>query len=600
MSAPRQSQAAVRLNNGQVLVAGSDSFDRSSDLYNPETGVFTPTGSLNVGRCYGCASTLLPDGTVLVAGGWNGGPVLASAELYNPATGAFGFSQGSMTTGRLGPSATVLRNGKVLIAFGHDGSNAIGSAELYDPSTQTFTLTGPPMAARLPSSAMLQDGRVLFAGGQAPGGSFLASAEIYDPQTEAFSFTGSLNAPRHGADATTLLDGRVLLSGGLSDNQTVTSTAEIYSPITGSFAPTGAMTTPRNGHAAVLLADGKVLVLGGTDATGHVLASAELFDPNSGTFTPTASLTTARSSPSATVLADGRILVAGGNAQGGALLGSAELYDCVTTITPVLTWSPAPLAYGTPLGTAQLDATSTTAGTFSYDPPAGTMLPAGPRMLTTFFTPTDTSHFGPATTSVLLTVSPAPLTIKAKDAAVMAGAPLPAFAVNYATFVGSDGPSALSGTLTFATAASSASAPGTYPVTPAGVTSTNYAITFSPGTLTISYGVSVLFDQTKAVKSGATLPIKIQLVDANGSDLSASAVTVSAVSITQVSTSASADVVDAGAANPDSDFRFDVTLGPTGGYIFNLKTTGLATGTYALSFSAGSDPTQHQIVFQVR
>ena len=51
-----------------------------------------------------------------------------------------------------------------------------------------------------------------------------------------------------------------------------------------------------------------------------------------------------------------------------------------------------------------------------------------------------------------------------------------------------------------------------------------------------------------------------------------------------------ASVVDAGNANPDYTFRYDTGLGGAGGgYIFNLKTKGLASGQYVLSFYAGSD-----------
>ena len=52
--------------------------------------------------------------------------------------------------------------------------------------------------------------------------------------------------------------------------------------------------------------------------------------------------------------------------------------------------------------------------------------------------------------------------------------------------------------------------------------------------------------------------------------------------------------------NPDLNFRFDPTLGTTGGYIFNLSTRGLGTGTYALSFIASGDPTTHTAMFQVK
>ena len=56
----------------------------------------------------------------------------------------------------------------------------------------------------------------------------------------------------------------------------------------------------------------------------------------------------------------------------------------------------------------------------------------------------------------------------------------------------------------------------------------------------------------------------------------------------------------AGNANPDSNFRFYPALGGTGGYIFNLKTTGLATGSYKLFFTLTGDPTVHDLPFVVR
>lgn len=56
-----------------------------------------------------------------------------------------------------------------------------------------------------------------------------------------------------------------------------------------------------------------------------------------------------------------------------------------------------------------------------------------------------------------------------------------------------------------------------------------------------------------------------------------------------------------GNANPDNNFRYDSTLGPTGGYIYNLSTKGLSTGTYALTFSVSGDPVpRHQVLFQVK
>jgi hypothetical protein len=114
-------------------------------------------------------------------------------------------------------------------------------------------------------------------------------------------------------------------------------------------------------------------------------------------------------------------------------------------------------------------------------------------------------------------------------------------------------------------------------------------------TLSVSFNICLLYDPTKAVKSGATYPIKIQLCDINGSNVSSADIVVQAMNVEQVSTSTSGDVITAGSSNADNNFRFD-----NGSYIFNLKTTGLATGTYKLYFTAGDDPVQHSVEFQVK
>lgn len=119
-------------------------------------------------------------------------------------------------------------------------------------------------------------------------------------------------------------------------------------------------------------------------------------------------------------------------------------------------------------------------------------------------------------------------------------------------------------------------------------------------TYLVSYGVCLLFDPGKAVNSGATLPIKLQLCDANHADVSSPEIILSALGVVQVSTSITGAPIDPGNANPDSNFRFDASLGATGGYIFNLSTKGLTTGTYNLTFKAGNDETVHSVSFQVK
>jgi hypothetical protein len=131
MSAPRLGHTATLLPNGKVLIAGGarDSspngdhpFVASAELYDPSSGTFTATVSMATSRV-GHTATLLPNGNVLIAGGardrspdGNYLPV-ASAELYDPSSGTF-TPTGSMATSRVGHTATLLPNGTVLIAGG--------------------------------------------------------------------------------------------------------------------------------------------------------------------------------------------------------------------------------------------------------------------------------------------------------------------------------------------------------------------------------------------------------------------------------------------------------------------------------------------------
>jgi hypothetical protein len=84
----------------------------------------------------------------------------------------------------------------------------------------------------------------------------------------------------------------------------------------------------------------------------------------------------------------------------------------INMANPTVVWAtPAAINYGTPLGAAQLNATSSVAGTFSYTPAPGTILKAGPQALSTTFTPTDATDYSTATISASLTVDPAAPTI---------------------------------------------------------------------------------------------------------------------------------------------------------------------------------------------
>lgn len=114
--------------------------------------------------------------------------------------------------------------------------------------------------------------------------------------------------------------------------------------------------------------------------------------------------------------------------------------------------------------------------------------------------------------------------------------------------------------------------------------------------------IKTLFDQTKAYKSGSTIPVKLQLLSASNGNISSSGTALVARDLRLMSGNTTAPVADSGNSNPDYTFRYDSTLGGTGGgYIFNLSTKGLASGQYVLSFYVGGDRSFFYTVrFEVR
>ncbi len=98
----------------------------------------------------------------------------------------------------------------------------------------------------------------------------------------------------------------------------------------------------------------------------------------------------------------------------------------VNQATPVLAWAtPASVAYGTLLSSAQLNATASVPGSFVYTPAAGSLPTAGIDTLSVIFTPTDTANYTTATKSVQLTVNQAtPVITWANPAVIVYGTSL--------------------------------------------------------------------------------------------------------------------------------------------------------------------------------
>ncbi|MGZ3422617.1 MAG: kelch repeat-containing protein [Polyangiales bacterium] len=361
----------------------------------------TGTSSCCASRCVAADSCSFYVGTVSPAGGWqNGGDwVTLSGD---------GFAAGMKVFIGEGRAAVLVLDSKTARIQTPPGP--LGATDVrVQLAGKTATLTGAfsyasgdlagpweqkPMSVvrgEDPGVAVMQDGRVLVAGGTKVPDSLadgLDSAEIYTRMTD--KVTGAKNtmsSARWQNSAVTLLDGKVLVVGGACDSDgggckpgSDPKVADLFDPKTDSFAPTKSpMTTARLYTHAVLMVDGRVFISSANDPSieiydpkadsftkldhavkhvfgfalrlrdGRVLFGAgdggvtdtELFDPDTNTFVAAGKLTQGRSKLTAHALPDGRAIVIGGSSKSaGAIndpLDSIELFDPKTN-----TWSTAP------------------------------------------------------------------------------------------------------------------------------------------------------------------------------------------------------------------------------------------------------------------
>lgn len=208
-----------------------------------------------------------------------------------------------------------------------------------------------------------------------------------------------------------------------------------------------------------------------------------------------------------------------------------------------------------------------------------------------------------------LTINKAPLTVTADNTLKILAAANPAFTASYSGFVLGQDPSVLNGTLVFTTPATVSSDVGTYPVTPGGLTSRNYAITYVDGKLTVAYNILLLVDndhndrvvsispQLCDTNNICVLPadednIRLELVDAQGRNVSSASIVLHAQSLSLVAGTTQVPVASR------SDFEFHPRERHTPQYRYEAED--IADGTYILQFTAGADPVSHAVRFQLR
>lgn len=332
MNVARDGHTATMLTNSEVLVAGglnnTSGFLASSEVYNPATGKWTLEGNLSIAR-YDHNAVLLNTGKVLVAGGLDpngccGAPPLSSAELFDPATGQW-TETGSMNEARENFVLVALKNGEVLAAGGGTYPG-LSTAELYSPTTGEWAPTGNTNEGLQTSGAVLLPNGDVFAVGNheiysttmgtwsnapAPLPSNFGTVNFYPLLLNGQVWDGTNNelfnpsAPQWttfgappcqcGGGGALLSNGQVLVAGGTVDVEIsgaperriqaeTIQTAVLWNPTTQAWTSTGSLVVSTTGQTMTTLANGQVLAAGGEtfDKSSQRLvpiANAELYTP---------------------------------------------------------------------------------------------------------------------------------------------------------------------------------------------------------------------------------------------------------------------------------------------------------------------------------
>jgi hypothetical protein len=144
----RFGHVAVLLSDGRVLILGGQTWQigqpsrtlASAEIYDPHTGRFTRTGAPMHFARDRCTATVLEDGHVLIVGGTDKGNPPLPAEIFDPVTGTFMLAA-SLREGRMAHDACLLPDGRVVVAGGWaDVRKATtSSVEIYDPVKKCWT-----------------------------------------------------------------------------------------------------------------------------------------------------------------------------------------------------------------------------------------------------------------------------------------------------------------------------------------------------------------------------------------------------------------------------------------------------------------------------
>ncbi len=314
-------RSAARLLFTLVVVCGACGEDEVAHVYEDVVRPADPWPDLR----YDYTATPLLDGRILLAGGVRG--EVGEREyptglwIFDPTTGGFVASRASLQTGRNGHTAALLPDGRVVIAggfhFDSPPNSSVLTVELYDPVADSVSAGGEALAP-VWQIATLPDGDLI-------GFNFSPRKEdelvIQRYELARASWVRLDGAPSrsHGkSQVVGLPGGEVLVLGALDpmdDGLWPINVATLYDPVAGRFHDEQVMDglggTAEYVDAAASLADGRVLVL-----TGSLFAPLErnlyLYEPDTHEFSTVTEDLPPGGGISIAALLDGRGLLVGG------------------------------------------------------------------------------------------------------------------------------------------------------------------------------------------------------------------------------------------------------------------------------------------------
>ncbi|HET8869142.1 MAG TPA: kelch repeat-containing protein [Aquabacterium sp.] len=285
MSTGRSESCVVQVSSTVFFVHGGNrslNGSQTAEWFDTATGVTEPAVA-SPSRLYHTA-TVLADGRILVAGGVSSegyaGGVSPTLELWDPSDHSWRYAAQPMIQARHAHTATLMPDGKVLLTGGYSATGMASSAELFDPATETTQLISSALLGRAGHGCvLLSNGDVLIAGGEmagtqtqaaSPGAVRLVSGTW---AVEALTSVPALGWV--GASVAANAQGQLIFFGGQDATTHAVAGAVSIGASTGMQA-LESMPEARQWHSVTRLGSGQLLILGG-ERDGALFSSALIF-----------------------------------------------------------------------------------------------------------------------------------------------------------------------------------------------------------------------------------------------------------------------------------------------------------------------------------